>query len=482
MDATRARLVLKEAARRFGVPTPVSVPKASARRLRFLDELFDKQRAFIDDPSREKAALCTRRAGKTTLTASYLLKAAMESNALCLFLAITRLRAKQLIWKDVKRINAQYGLGGKENETELSLTLPNGGEVRLLGADKEKEADKKRGDKAALLVVDETQLFGNYLQAMVEDVFGPALMDVRGTLCLMGTPGVVCSGYWYESTRNETSASRAERRHGYSVHEWSVLDNPHFPHAEIAEKKAKKGWADDNPTYLREYRGRWVSDAGALFYRYDEARNGFDGELPPGEWQFGLGWDLGHIDDMALVAWAWNDSSPNLYLWREWKKAGVLLRDVAEVVRKWESECGGFSFRVADTGGLGKQLVEEMIDREGIVFDAAKKKEKAAAVRTMNDDFLAGRILVKKGGLLAGELATLPKDPDDETREDPRFPNHLTDAALYSYRRAKHHLHEPDETAPEAGSPEAIARDEEFLEQQLEAEALKERDADWWEQ
>lgn len=490
MDSTRARLVLREARRRFGVPPVPPAPKASARRLRFLDELFGKQRAFIDDPSREKAALCTRRAGKTTLVSSYLLKVAIERNALCIFIAITRQRAKELIWDELKRLNERYALGAEPNETELSLRFPQGGVVRLIGADKPKEVEKRRGDKPALVVVDEAQLFTSYLQTMVEDVFGPGLMDLRGTLCLMGTPGALRVGYWYETTRNEDDASRAFRRHGFSVHEWSVLDNPHMPHAadEIAALKLKKGWDDNHPTFVREWRGVWADDVTALFYEFDEARNTYEGEpLVRGQRYFGLGWDLGHDDDMALFAWTWSDGDPALYEWRSWKRPGVLLSDVAAVVRQWEEDCEVFGYRVADTGGLGKQLVEEMASREGIRFEPAEKREKAAAVKAMNDDFRVGRILIRRGGEYALELATLMKDPDNhgpngEPIEAAGLPNHLCDAALYSYRRAQHYLHEPSEEAPPVGSPEALARVEESLEESLEAEYQREQSQEWWEQ
>ena len=39
--------------------------QAQARASAYLQELFDKQRAFVLDPARNKGALCTRRAGKT---------------------------------------------------------------------------------------------------------------------------------------------------------------------------------------------------------------------------------------------------------------------------------------------------------------------------------------------------------------------------------------------------------------------------------
>ena len=109
--------------------------------------------------------------------------------------------------------------------------------------------------------------------------------------------------------------------------------------------------------------------------------------------------------------------------------------------------------------------VEDVMSRYSQVFEAAKKTEKVEHVRLMNDDFLSARIKVQRGGAYALELAALPKDPEWDPYggkpqgEDPRFSNHLCDAALYSWRKALNYLdfevEEPEESVDERAEREA---------------------------
>lgn len=367
--------------------------KAEAiRRLR--EGLFDRQIAFIEDKAREKAALCTRRAGKTTLAPRYLLEVAIETGGLVQYWAITRLRAKQLIWQELKAAAREAGIEADFNETELTCRPALGGEIRLVGADKEQSADRKRGDKSALVMVDEAQLFGSYLKAIVEDIVGPSLMDMHGTLCLMGTPGIVCAGFWYEATRGDVS----ERKHGFSVHAWSVLDNPHMPTAaaDIDALKAKRRWTDDNPTLLREWKGRWVNDTGALVYKYDDKRNGYSVLPAVGGWAHILVVDLGsgvENDPIAASVLSWTPALPDLYVTKTKRlPEAKTTRELMVVVRQWQAELGGFIAHVLDTGGGGKLTAQDISDRWGMAFEAAQKTEKHLHQRLLNDDLLGGLV------------------------------------------------------------------------------------------
>lgn len=427
--------------------------------------LFDKQYAFLDDSAKKKAALCTRRAGKTTETAVDELDGALDApGAECLYGAITRERAKDLLWPELHRINHELSLGMKPNEVELTMTLPEQlgrGRVKLFGADKPKEIQKRRGGKYRRVRLDEAQLFGPYLKEFVNDVLEPALMDLEGDLGLLGTPAVVCAGMFYDVTRNETPYSVTQRTPGWSVHSWSVLDNPFVPHAArwLEEKRKEHGWTDDNPTYLREWCGRWVNDSGALFYRYDPAYNSFH-ELPEEDWQWVFGVDLGYDDAFAFHGWAFSRTSPILYGGVSFKRSGLTPTQwfelLLEVNQRYRPRC----FMV-DTGGLGRAIVEDGKKRyPQLPLRAAVKTDKAGAVAMLNADLVAGTIKIKPDGPLAREWAELPKDPDDPLSEDPRFANHISDAALYAHREARHYLGAIPKAPPAHGTPEFFAAEE----------------------
>ena len=118
------------------------------------------------------------------------------------------------------------------------------------------------------------------------------------------------------------------------------------------------------------------------------------------------------------------------------------------------------------------------MSRYSQVFEPAKKSEKLEHVRLFNDEMASGFVKVQRGSPLAMEYASLPKDPDWDANsgkppsEDPRFPNHCTDAALYSWRRALPHL---DYT----GAVKAETNDERL--ERLDEERLTQGGGnDWW--
>jgi hypothetical protein len=465
-------------------------------------ELFDKQLAFLDDKSLYKAALCTRRAGKTSMWARYCtIEALRNERVLIRIWAISRMRVKQLLWEEFKYLAGRHLIKIQTNETELTIRFSNGSEIRLLGADKDKEVQKKRGDKTWMEVVLESQLFGPLLKPLVEDVADPCLMDERvrggGVFCLEGTPGPVCAGYWYDVTGRDDTSTRWQSKGGkdglgagWSCHRWSVLDNPHMPHAkgELTDMKRRRRWADDNPTYLREWRALWVNDLGALFYKFNENRNLYDTTKVqpwgPG-WEHVLGWDLGFRDDMALVVWGWHASYPDLYEAFSWKKPGALAHEVMDEIEELEKKGFNIVKKVADTGGGGRMYVEEVMSRYSQVFEAAKKTDKYEHVRLFNDALLTGHLKVRPGSPLAEELSTLPTDPDwpdpekpeKPPSEDPRFPNHCADASLYSFRAAWHYLYKEDKTKPVKGTSDYYQELEAAIERKLEEPEVRA----WWE-
>ncbi len=475
---------------------------AAAKVEKIMAELFDRQIAFVEDKSRNKAAICTRRAGKTQMWSRYCVKTALEHpRSLIRVWGINRIRCKQAVWDDLLFVCARHQIKVDPNKTELTIKFENGSEIRLLGADKDKEAQKKRGDKTILEVILETQLFGGYLQKLIEDVVEPCTMDLRGTICLEGTPGPVLQGYWYAVTGGENikhrwvsaglkSKNRAGEEKitgaGWSVHHWSVLDNPHLPHMreEIRVLKINRQWSDNHPTYVREYTGRWVNDLGALFYAFDPVRNVYEGITPYGiGWEHTLGWDLGSKDDMALVVWAWHPKYRSLFEAFSWKKPGALSREVMAQITNLEQLGYNFVKKVADTQGGGKMYVEEVMSRYEQVFEAAKKNDKYDHVRFFNDDLREGHIKLAKNSAYAEEISALARDldwppedkPDALPREDPRCPNHNCDAGLYAYRAAYHYLHTPELAKPVRGSA-AWAKVEEEL---MENEPLEET-KEWW--
>ncbi|HZU84182.1 MAG TPA: hypothetical protein VE987_14735, partial [Polyangiaceae bacterium] len=204
------------------------------------------------------------------------------------------------------------------------------------------------------------------------------------------------------------------------------------------------------PLYRQEWLGEWVVDASALVYRFDPQRNAA-AELPKprAEYTYVLGVDLGFTDPSALVVGAYHPNDPTLYVPYAHKAAGMTISDVAAFIKGlWFCPGSGhrgpypFAAMVADASAL--QAVEEMRQHHRLPIEAAEKPGKRGVIEVMNSDLVTGRIkLLPEAMGIAEEWDALVWDERERAKlpsrwvEDPRFPNHLADAALYCWRKAR---------------------------------------------
>ena len=131
---------------------------------------FKSQLDLINDESKLKAVLTTRRSGKSMSAAAYLIHECFKTpNVSCLYIALTRGSAKKIIWKDcLKFINRKYKLNLVFNETELSVRFPNGSILYCMGMDdSESEQEKALGQKFKLVVIDEAASFRQDLRQII---------------------------------------------------------------------------------------------------------------------------------------------------------------------------------------------------------------------------------------------------------------------------------------------------------------------------
>jgi len=441
----------------------------SAKRVDYLSQLFPKQRSFVVDPSTRKTALCTRRAGKSEAAGRILgIAAQAKPGEIALYISLTRDSAKRIMWPVLSRLNRENGLGWEMAESSLSIKTPEGSTILLVGADAINFMDRLRGAKYSVVVIDEGQSFGSHLQTLVEDVLEPACLDLQATIYILGTPGPIPNGFFYDATNG---------KHGYSVHKWSVLDNPFMPHAKgfIEQMLKARGWTTNNPTFRREWLGEWVIDLDALVYRFRRERNIYS-EIPSGVTiSRVLGIDYGWNDKTAFGIVSYSDELPDIWIEHSESHAEMIPSDIAIRIQRLVSLYHP-SIIVADTGGLGKSITEEMIRRYGIPIKAAQKTEKMTNIHLMNGDFIDGHLKVHASlGELMGQYETLVKD--DKGNEQAGLSNDECDCNLYAYREAKAYAH----TRVIKKSPaELIAEEEDKMEREL-IEKHEQNKKEWWE-
>lgn len=440
-----------------------------------LDGKFPAQESFISDPKRLKAALCTRRAGKSYGCALYLIKEALENPGTNhLYIALTRESAKKIAWKDcLKVINRKYKLGIRFNEAYLVAHLPNGSQISLMGVDvSEKEKEKLLGQKFKLVIIDESASFTIDLRELVYVILKPAVADLNGTICLIGTPGNITKSLYYDIC--------AGKEAGWSLHKWQASDNPYMKDAwerELAEI------AEDRPLYMetaqfkQHYLGQWVVDDTKLVYTYNRDKNSYH-ELPKhprGEWTYNLGVDLGYNDDTAFSIVAYHEHDKNLYIVNTYKSSKMDITDVAYRIKKYQTD---FDLSTIIVDGANKQAIAEMQNRHNLPLKSADKTGKSDFINLLNDELIQGRIKIHdiNGRHLVEEMqALIWDDKGVERKEHAACANHLCDATLYVWRYCYQYYSEKDLPAPKPYTDEWYKREadrmEEILIEQLNREA-----------
>lgn len=429
---------------------------------------FPEQLAFIEDPARFKAADCSRRAGKTVGIAADLINTARaHPDMACLYITLSRLNAKRILWRDLLAINRQFNIGGRANETELTLTLPNRHIIYLSGAKDKGEIEKYRGFPLKKVYIDEAQSFRTHIEELVNDVLAKSLYDYNGSLSLTGTPPPIPVGFFHDCVHSPA----------WSRHSWTMMQNPHLklksgrdPMDLILEDCRRMGVSIDDPRIQRECFGKWTVDFSSLVFQYSWELNHYD-VLPGPEsakWSYVVGVDLGFDDADAIAVLGWSDKSPETYLVEESVKTkqGIteLSQQLDDVIKRYNPMAV-----VMDTGGLGKKIAEEMRKRYALPIKAAEKSRKFEFIKLLNDAMRTRKLMAKKDSLFAQDAKLVEWDREksklngDKLVVSEAFHSDIADAVLYAYRESLHWLHVPEVTKPKTGSAEWLKMQEEAM-------------------
>jgi len=436
------------------VPSKSLVDRELGRRkLRKALELradFPKQNQFILDNNRFVAAQCSRRAGKTNgLAYRFARTMELHPGSQCIYLALTRESAKDILWPVLIELNEQNNLGWTFTESKLEISAQNGSSLKLYGADMKNFIKRLKGRKYPGVAIDEAQDFGVHLRSLIDDVLTPSIADYAdGWLALTGTPGPVPQGYFFDVTHSS--------KFGYSVHKWTLLDNPTMPKPEqfLFELKIRQEWDDSNPTYLREYQNQWVLDVQSLWVQYKASVNHFN-EMPPAKWNYILGIDLGYRDADALAVLAWSETDPNTYLVEEVTTRGQGITELADQINKLTKRYD-IAKMVIDQGGLGLKVAEEIRRRHHIPVIGAEKQRKQETVAFLNDHLRLGRFKAKSSSQFAQDSYLIQIDYEKTTPDKivikKNYHSDIIDAVLYAFKESPAFTYQKPVEKPKIGS------------------------------
>ena len=445
---------------------------------------FGPQRRFLEDKSKRKAACCSRRSGKTVSDALDLLFGATTAPwANQEYITLSLKNARRLVWPELVHFNREFSLGGvPHNDEEMRFPhLPGCPTIYIAGCKDKEEIEKARGIKVKKAIVDEAQsIRPSILKPLIDDVIEPSLLDFDGQLIITGTPGPIKAGFFYDITQGAQAS-------GWSQHAWTLLDNPHLqrqsgkpPQQIIAELLERRKWTRDNPTFVREYLGRWVTDLDALVLHYDARRNG---ECVGPEWLAGWTYvvavDLGMRDADAIAVLGWAPHSQVIHVVYQdvvRKQSISVLGDKVKAVYDKYRPVGV----VVDFGGLGAKIGDELQGRWQLPVKAAVKTNKAANLALLDDALLTGQLRARDGSPFADDCATTQWDQDARARGeqaiDDSTHSDIIDAVLYGYRECKAWCEDAPEAPPRA-EDYARLREERLAEAEEQDEARP-----WWAQ
>ena len=458
-------------------PKPYTADEADAVDRRIRATCHPLQEGFVFDPSRYCSLLTGRGAGKTTAQLMrFIRRMVRQADANCLFIAATRQSAERLIWRDLKRLLDKLRIRASFSEATLTCELRNGARLMLFGCDDKRDINKLRGITYHEVGVDEVaSINAELLRELIEEVIGPRMV---GTLALIGTPGKVLEGKFYEATRPNGTDHRPYKDRelpeyaawiGWSSHAWTVRDGAAHGIAAMQEflavallLKQQNGWSDTNPVWLREYEGQWIADGSALVYAFrphDEAGAMFNiwdpprdqhgiAVLPDGvtDWVYGIGVDIGWKDATAIEVFAFSPThSRTLYHVYEVYTSRMYAKALAEVLigsaldhNKYGGIIGAIGWPVAMVGDFarsGGSLLEELSKVYGISVTPADKPYayKANSIELTNSMLYEGQIKLLKGSNIAREMTVLQwlVDQFGKRTENPNQDNHGSDALIY---------------------------------------------------
>jgi hypothetical protein len=351
-----------------------------------------------------------------------------------------------VIWPLMKQIVARHFRDdARISEVMRTIQLPVGGRMVCGGCETKADAKNWFGMAFNECTLDEC---GNYpddvLVQLADESLEPSLMDFGGDLVQAGNPGLVLKGRWYDQTKD------GARDYDGPLYTGDARSNPFLAmsaDAYFESVKRKHRWSDTSPTYRRQYLGEWVEDSEGLVFPFTDAnmvdalplRSRLGGTLPPHQWRYVIGVDVGYVDSTGIAVLASHPLDNREYVVRTEKHPNWLPDQLAHRLKELRQQYGSGAI-VMDTGGMGKVHAMELTRKWGMAVVPAEKRDKASAVRVMRDDIRSERLMViaADNEPLLSECSVIGWDEDKRNPVE-GLPDDCTHAAYYAHRYQRHY-------------------------------------------
>jgi hypothetical protein len=214
--------------------------------------LHPSQREVFYNESRFRVLVAGRRFGKSKLAALETVKV-LTQGGIAWWVSPTFDLSKRVGWKSILQllkplIRAGYA---EINKTDLTVKLPNGGELQAKSAD---HPDKLVGEGLDLVVMDECGII--HPDAWYESL-RPTLTDTGGRALLIGTPKGR-NWFWSEYRKGLDPLNT-----DYACWSFPTSANPFIPDVETELENARRELPES--TFRQEYLAEFLEDSGSVF-------------------------------------------------------------------------------------------------------------------------------------------------------------------------------------------------------------------------
>mgnify|MGYP001356186282 FL=1 len=246
--------------------------------------LSKPQKQILECDKRFRVLITGRRFGKTFLCVQEIAKFARYPKKKVWYVAPTYRMAKDIVWNDLVERMTKHKWVKKINHSDLKITLRNGSEISLRGADNE---NSLRGVGLDFLVMDE---FADIKEHAYTEVLRPTLSDKgrMGAALFCGTP----RGYGNWSYNLFTREKDDDQWQSF---QFTTLDGGQVSKQEIEQAKSDL----DERTFAQEYQASFVNYAGQIYYNFDRVNNVVE-KYEPKTAEVHIGMDF-NIDPMSAV-------------------------------------------------------------------------------------------------------------------------------------------------------------------------------------
>lgn len=325
--------------------------------------LSDWQKLVWKDPKRYIVVNCGRRAGKTWLLAYRLFWMATQGGPkdpkkVLWYVAPTYKQAKNILWEMLLEIIPKEAIA-KRNETELKITLINGNQIHVKGAD---NPDSLRGVHIDFCVFDECAFIDKW--DLVWKIMRPTLADSKAKVWFVSTPNGF--NHFKDLAYNDAGDGKhifSQLDHSY--HHFTTYENPHIDREEIETMKREM----NEDAFQQEIMGEFRKMEGLIYKEFN--RDIHMVEVPEFDtnWSFTRTLDFGFAHKAALLYFAISPDQRSIYIYDGLYVSGFNESQIAEVV-KMKDKGKRMIYPVADSA---QPMSISELSSNGVVFNPVEK-------------------------------------------------------------------------------------------------------------